>query len=293
MPSRARVLLTSAALAAARNDAVRGRSVVTRRRTRQNAGKDAVGAVLAARRLVARFGRVRLDHLVEGATDRGAAVRATQELLDLLGEIDLSGLAPFVDVGLRPSGCGLALDVGLAEENLDRICGLAHRVGCTVTLDTEDHSSVDQVLAVAGSLRDRWRGLGVVLHANLHRTVEDCVAHSRAGSRVVLSPASHPESASVAVFDPHEVDLQYVRCARVLLAGACRPVFAARRPRLLGAVVGAARWHRRDVRSFECQVPPWMPPSDRRRLAGAGVALRAVVRFGADAGPPVVPRPGH
>jgi len=246
------------------------------------AGETTEQAVDATAALVADGLAVTLDHLGESVGDESGAdgaVRAYVELLDRLHETGLAGRA---EVSVKLSALGQQLDEGLAARNASRICAAAHRVGTTVTLDAEDHTTTDSTLSVLAELRRQWPATGAVLQAQLRRTLDDCRALAVRGSRVRLCKGAYAEPAGVAYRNAHEVARSFVRCANVLLAGPGYPLFATHDPRLVAVVGARADWYGREPGSFEYQMLYGIRPGEQRRLAAAGDLVRVYLPYGSD-----------
>ncbi|XVV03462.1 proline dehydrogenase family protein [Actinosynnema sp. CA-248983] len=274
--------LRSLILAAAGNEAVR-RAVASAPISRDVvrrfvAGETVASAVDVTGDLVEDGLRVTLDYLGEDTTDRARAERIVQAYLALLDQLHDVGLAADAEVSVKLSAVGQALDESLALDNASRVCAAAEQSGTTVTLDMEDHTTTDSTLRVLAELRRAWPETGAVLQAYLRRTLDDCTA--LAGTRVRLCKGAYAEPASVAFVDPHEVDLNYVRCANALLAGGGYSMFATHDPRLIEIVGERARWYGRSVDDFEFQMLYGVRPTEQRRLAAAGHVVRVYVPFG-------------
>ncbi|HEX5121416.1 MAG TPA: proline dehydrogenase family protein [Pseudonocardiaceae bacterium] len=244
------------------------------------AGQSAADAVAATRGLVADGLRVTLDHLGEDTTDADQAADIVHAYLTLLDALAEAGLTTDAEISVKLSAVGQKLDEGMALANARRICEAAERVGTTVTLDMEDHTTTDSTLAVLAELRRDHPRTGAVLQAYLRRTEDDCRALAGAGSRVRLCKGAYAEPDSVAFVDPAEVDRSYVRCANVLLAGDGYPMFATHDPRLIRIVDDRARWHDRKAGGYEYQMLYGIRPAEQRRLAGLGETVRVYVPYG-------------
>ncbi|GAB2995945.1 proline dehydrogenase family protein [Saccharothrix stipae] len=269
-------------LAAAGNDVVR-RVVATAPVSRDVvrrfvAGETTADAIDATGRLIGDGLRVTLDHLGEDTTDRTTAERTVRAYLDLLDQLHDGGLAPDAEVSVKLSAVGLALGETFALDNASRICAAAEQANTTVTLDMEDHTTTDATLRVLAELRRHWPSTGAVLQAYLRRTLDD--VRELAGTRVRLCKGAYAEPASVAYVDPHEVDLNYVRCANVLLAGSGYPMFATHDPRLIEIVSERARWYGKSVEDFEFQLLYGVRPGEQQHLAAEGHVVRVYVPFG-------------
>jgi proline dehydrogenase len=207
---------------------------------------------------------VTLDYLGEDTTDKRQAEKTVQAYLELLDALHAAGLARNAEVSVKLSAVGQALDESLALTNASRICAAAEQCGTTVTLDMEDHTTTDSTLRVLHELRRTWPWVGAVLQTYLHRTLDDCKQLAGPGSRVRLVKGAYAEPPEVAIQDPHEVDLNYVRCLNVLLAGEGYPMFATHDPRLIEIIGERARWY--DKTDFEYQMLYGIRPDEQRRL---------------------------
>jgi proline dehydrogenase len=274
--------LRSLILAAAGNDAIR-RAVATAPVSRDVvrrfvAGDARADAVRVTETLAAQGMHVTLDYLGEHTADRDRAERTVGEYLGLLEILGI--LASRAEVSLKLSAIGLHLDERLALDNAARICAAAQRHGTTVTLDMEEHDITDATLRVLTELRADWPTTGAVLQAYLHRTLDDCRALAGPESRVRLCKGAYAEPATVAFSDPHQVDLNYVRCMNVLLAGDGYPMFATHDPRLIRIIGERAQWHGRKPGGYEFQMLYGIRPDEQTRLAGAGETMRIYVPYG-------------
>ncbi|MEV6240185.1 proline dehydrogenase family protein [Lentzea sp. NPDC051838] len=207
---------------------------------------------------------VTLDYLGEDTTDKAQAEKTVQAYLELLDALHAAGLSNNAEVSVKLSAVGQALDESLALTNASRICAAAEQCGTTVTLDMEDHTTTDSTLQILHELRRSWPWVGAVLQTYLHRTLDDCKQLAGPGSRVRLVKGAYAEPADVAIQEPHEVDLNYVRCLNVLLAGEGYPMFATHDPRLIEIIGERARWY--DKTDFEYQMLYGIRPEEQRRL---------------------------
>ena len=207
---------------------------------------------------------VTLDYLGEDTTDKAQAEKTVQAYLELLDALHAAGLSRNAEVSVKLSAVGQSLDEALALTNASRICAAAEQCGTTVTLDMEDHTTTDSTLRILHELRRSWPWVGAVLQSYLHRTLDDCKALAGPGSRVRLVKGAYAEPAEVAIQDPSEVDLNYVRCLNVLLAGEGYPMFATHDPRLIEIIGERARWY--DKTDFEYQMLYGIRTEEQRRL---------------------------
>ncbi|MDP9117918.1 MAG: proline dehydrogenase family protein [Actinomycetota bacterium] len=288
-------MLRSAILAASRN--ARIESLVTHAPVSRGVvhrfvgGADTDAAILTAGALIRDGLTVTLDHLGEDTTDTAHADAVVEAYLELLGALDRQGLTersrPLTaraEVSVKLSAIGQALPGDgekIALDNARRICAEAHSVGATVTLDMEDHTTTDSTLQILDDLRRDFPETAAVLQAYLRRTLGDCRELSGAGSRVRLCKGAYREPPSVAFGRREEVDLSYVRCMNVLLAGEGYPMFATHDPRLIAIGVERARFHGKGLDEHEFQMLYGIRPDEQRRLAGNGHTVRIYIPYGA------------
>ena len=251
-------------------------------------GPDTSSAVAVSATLIGAGLTVTLDHLGEDTVERrqaDAVAAAYVELLEQLEAAQLTGriglLTARAEVSVKLSAVGQALPGDgekIALEHARTICAEARRVGATVTLDMEDHTTTDSTLEVLRQLRVDFPETGAVLQSYLHRTESDCHDLAYAGSRVRLCKGAYKEPASVAYQRRQEVDLSYVRCMKALLGGDGYPMFATHDPKLIAIATELTAG--RDGAGFEFQMLYGIRPDEQRRLARNGHTVRVYVPYG-------------
>jgi proline dehydrogenase len=280
-------MLRSALLAASRSSQVRT-MVEKFPPTQAIVERFVAGSVLdqgitATDDLVATGRKVTLDHLGEDTKDAGQAADTAKAYELLLAALKETGLAANAEVSVKLSAVGQFLPVDgekIALENARRICQAAADAGTTVTLDMEDHTTTDSTLGIARELRADYPWLGVVLQAYLHRTEADCAEFSGPGSRVRLCKGAYQEPASVAFQKKSDVDLAYVRCLKVLMAGEGYPMVASHDPRLIRVAGQLAAQNGRAADSFEYQMLYGIRPEEQERLIAEGNTMRVYLPYG-------------
>lgn len=280
-------LLREPILALSRSDRVRDsllRAPMTRRIVeRYVPGETTEDAVRVARALVDDGLHVTLDHLGEGTVEVGQARATVDAYLDLLAALADEGLARRAEVSVKLTALGLALpDEGprLALEHARRICHAARNAGTTVTVDMEAHTTTDATLFILRNLRKDFPETGAVLQAYLYRSESDCRTLAHEDSRVRLCKGAYAEPDAVAYDDPDDVALAYVRCLKILLAGAGYPMIATHDPRLIRIASALAARHGRRPGSYEFQMLYGIRPDEQRRLAERGETVRVYVPYG-------------
>lgn len=247
-------------------------------------GATTAEAVRAVRSLAVGGLKVTMDYLGEGVTDTVGATATVDAYLALIQALADTGLAAGNEVSVKLSAVGQALPDGetIATANAQRIVTAAYLVGARVTLDMEDHTTVDSTLRVLRALRTEQPDVGIAIQAMLHRTPHDLEALTHKGSRVRLVKGAYNEPVSAAHQDAAEVDLAYVRALRQLMAGDGHPMVGSHDPRLIEIAGQLAIENHRAPGDFEYQMLYGIRPDEQRRLARAGHTVRVYVPYGDD-----------
>ncbi|MDX6348657.1 MAG: proline dehydrogenase [Streptomyces sp.] len=276
-------------LAASRSDRMRrvvAAAPVTRPVVNRFVAGDALNPAMdSVRELTASGLQVTLDHLGEDVTDKATATATRDAYLRLLEALKTEGLGTRAEVSVKLSAFGQALPDGghdIALENVRQVAELATETGTTVTLDMEDHTTVDSTLAILAELRERHPATGAVLQSYLFRTEEDAARLATEGSRVRLVKGAYKEPASVAHQNKKDVDRAYVRCLKILMAGDGYPMIGSHDPRLIAVTQELAGRQGRKQGSYEFQMLFGIRTAEQRRLAEAGERVRIYVPYGAD-----------
>ena len=282
------MLTSKALLAASRRPGLRrlvtGNPATRRVVDRFVAGETLADALGVVRTLTATGVDVTLDHLGEDIPDRPAAERSRDAYLELLAGLEPLGLGRAAEVSVKLSAFGSGLPDGhdLALELVRPVVEAATAMGTTVTLDMEDHTTVDATLAVLAELRKEHPDTGAVLQAALFRTVDDAKALAVTGSRVRLVKGAYDEPAEVAHQKRRDVDAAYARCLEILMAGPGYPMVGSHDPKLIALAHELAAQNSRAADSWEVQMLYGIRPDEQRRLAAAGTRTRAYVPYGVD-----------
>ncbi|TDC61506.1 proline dehydrogenase [Actinomadura sp. GC306] len=223
---------------------------------------------------------VTLDVLGEDTHGKGRAEENVQHYIGLLERLGAAGLGTRAEVSVKLSAMGQTFDEDLALGNARRICEAARSAGTTVTLDMEEHTTVDSTLRIVHELRRDFTDVGVVIQSYLRRAEEHCAELAYEGSRVRLCKGAYAAPSAVAFTDKEGVDKSFVRCMKVLMAGRGYPMLATHDPRLIEIAGALALLHDRDADSFEYQMLYGIRPQEQRRLAAQGAQVRVYVAYG-------------
>jgi proline dehydrogenase len=282
-------MLSRTLLAASHSRKVRGLITgvpVTRRVVdRFVAGEDLdqAGTVISA--LVAEGLAVTVDRLGEDTLNAADAAATRDAYLAMLKRFAELGIAGRTEVSVKLSALGQKLPRDAAQislENAVAIAEAAHEAGTTMTLDMEDHSTVDATLGTLRELRGEFPWVGVAIQAMLFRTEGDVTDLATAGSRVRLVKGAYMEPASVAHQDKHDVDKAYVRAMKTLMRSSAYPMIASHDQRMIDIAHRLIAETGREPGSYEFQMLHGIRTTEQRALVAGGDTVRVYVPFGDD-----------
>jgi proline dehydrogenase len=228
---------------------------------------------------------VTLDVLGEDVVDRAGAEATVAAYVDLLLLLAETGCADGNDVSVKLTALGQSLP-GLGQtwalDHARTVCEAAARVGCTVTLDMEDHTTVDSTLAIGDALRRDFPKTGVVLQSNLRRTAGDLRDLVDGAVRVRLVKGAYREPVSVAFQRKREVDEAYLADLRVLFSSACYPMVATHDPNMVSVARSMAAANNLPSDAWETQMLFGIRADLQESVVRIGEQLRVYVPFGSD-----------
>ncbi|MBT2397965.1 proline dehydrogenase family protein [Streptomyces sp. ISL-100] len=275
-------------LAASRSDKMR-RFVSAAPGTKQVVGRFIAGETVEevipiVQEAAAKGLDVTLDYVGEDITTRQQAFAARDAYLELVEHLKGLGLGERAEMSVKLSMFGQALEGGheLALANVRPVVEAAAAIGTTVTLDAEDHTTLDSMFAIHEELRKDFPQTGCVIQAYLFRTEDDARRLSGAGSRVRIVKGAYKEPATVAFQDKAEIDKAYVRILKILMAGDGYPMIGSHDPRLIAISQELARRAGRKLDEYEFQMLYGIRSEEHVRLAAEGHRMRVYTAYGTD-----------
>ena len=158
-----------------------------------------------------------LTRLGEGVTKLDEAERVTQHYLDVLDKVKAAGLD--AQISVKPTQLGLDLDAAQCQNNLNRICEKAERLGnVPVWIDMENSPYVDPTLKLFRRSKERYQGVGLAIQAYLYRTSKDVENLIPLGPAIRIVKGAYLESAEVAYPKKSDVDESFYTLCRRLMA---------------------------------------------------------------------------
>ncbi|ATZ24291.1 proline dehydrogenase family protein [Streptomyces lavendulae] len=275
-------------LAASRSDKMRrivSAAPVTKPVVNRFIPGETVGQVIPIVEDLTRNGlEVTLDVVGEDITAVEQSHAARDAYLELIGRLKELGLGETVEMSVKLSMFGQALEGGheLALANVRPVVEAAAAIGTTVTLDAEDHTTLDSMFAIHEELRRDFPQTGCVIQAYLFRTEADARRLAAAGSRVRIVKGAYKEPAEVAYQDKAEIDKAYVRIMKILMEGDGYPMIGSHDPRLIAIGQELARQAGRKLDEYEFQMLYGIRSEEHLRLAAEGHRMRVYTAYGTD-----------
>ncbi|MFF5704936.1 proline dehydrogenase family protein [Streptomyces sp. NPDC012794] len=227
---------------------------------------------------------VTLDVVGEDITAVEQSYAARDAYLELVQRLKELQLGETVEMSVKLSMFGQALEGGheLALANVRPVVEAAAAIGTTVTLDAEDHTTLDSMFAIHEELRRDFPQTGCVIQAYLFRTEADARRLAAAGSRVRIVKGAYKEPAEVAYQDKAEIDKAYVRIMKILMEGEGYPMIGSHDPRLIAIAQELARQAGRKLDEYEFQMLYGIRSEEHLRLAAEGHRMRVYTAYGTD-----------
>ncbi|MDH3047685.1 proline dehydrogenase family protein [Gordonia alkanivorans] len=284
-------LLRPTITAAARSERIKQTSQrwsVTEKVVRRFVPGETLDDVLAAIRGELDDGlAVTIDFLGEDTVDESQADATVAAYVSLLEA--MPGLGPVrpgaLEVSVKLTALGQRLPehgAKIAEENARTIAAAAHQAAALITIDAEDHATVDERLAIVRSLRQDFPEVGTVLQAYLRRTEADCAEFAATGARIRLCKGVYAEPPAVAYPDRRQVDEAYLRCLRILMKGNGYPMVASHDPTMIEEASIIAAEFDRAPGTWEHQMLYGIRVDEQRRLVESGARVRVYIPYGTE-----------
>ena len=219
-----------------------------------------------------------LDHLGEEVRAVEEAAAATDDYKQILEEIARRQLPCTISVKLTQLGLDISEEHCRAHLRLLAEC--AQQTGNFAQVDMESSAHTDRTLALIAELRQDYSSLGAVIQAYLYRSDQDVRRLIEQGTRARLCKGAYKEPPSVAYPHKADVDSNFVRLMRILLASRLYHSIATHDPRMIEETCRYANEIGLAKDGFEFQMLYGIRRDWQRRLVEQGYRLRIYIPFG-------------
>ncbi|MFY9556296.1 MAG: proline dehydrogenase family protein [Blastocatellia bacterium] len=242
------------------------------------AGEQLRNAVEAIRELNRKGISASFDHLGESINSEAETRQEVNEYLHVLESIHESKLDSNVSVKLTQLGLDVSQDLCYANTRL--IVEAARRYHNFVRIDMEDSSKTDATLEVFRRLRREFENVGIVIQAYLYRSEKDVEELIQLGARIRLCKGAYMEPPEVAFPDKADVDANYIKLTRILLASNIYHGIATHDEKMIAAALGFASERRVEPDRFEFQMLYGVRRDLQEKLVKQGYRMRVYVPYG-------------
>ena len=245
------------------------------------AGEDVAEAIEAARAIESHGQRVTLDLLGDCVRSVEDAAHATRAYVDVVGEVERSGVDRNLSVNL--SQLGLHVDRATCIDNLRRMLDAATAGGVFVGIDMEGAAYADQTVDAFETLWSiGYRNVGISVESSLKRSARDVERMIELGARVRLVQGAVREPRDVAYQQKAAIDASFVDLMKMLLRDGTYPAIATHDLAMIEATktFAAAQGVGRDT--FEFQMQYGVRRDLQAALSSDGYRFRVQIPFGRD-----------
>ncbi|MEO6393649.1 MAG: proline dehydrogenase family protein, partial [Pyrinomonadaceae bacterium] len=202
------------------------------------------------------------------------------EYLNILREIDETEINSNVSIKLTQFGLGI--DPELTYRNARRVVADAAQRNNFVRVDMEQSDVTQVTIDIFRRLRDEFdlNNVGIVLQAYLRRTYDDATELLKIPARIRICKGAYNEPAEVAFPDKKDVDDNYVRVMKLLLASGTFHGIATHDPKMIDATVDFAAKEGIKKEAFEFQMLYGVRRDLQVQLARDGYGMRVYVPYG-------------
>jgi proline dehydrogenase len=245
------------------------------------AGEDVAEAIEAARAIERHGQRVTLDLLGETVRSVEDAAHATCAYVEVIGEVERSGVDRNLSVNL--SQLGLHVDRATCIDNLRRILDAATPGDFFVGIDMEGAAHADQTVDAFETLWSiGYRNVGISVESSLRRSARDVKRMIELGARVRLVQGAAGEPRDVAYRQQAAIDASFVDLMKMLLRDGTSPAIATHDQAMIEATKTFAAAQGVGPGTFEFQMLYGVRRDLQAVLSGDGYRFRVYIPFGRD-----------
>jgi len=220
-----------------------------------------------------------LDYLGENVSSLEDAAASTNSYLAALAEIERAALPATVSIKLTQ--LGLNFSEQACRANIRTLVERARVIGTRVEIDMESSAYTDRTLRLVTELHSNFEGhVRAVIQAYLYRSETDIRMLSARGIPVRLCKGAYQESISVAFARKSEVDANYVKLMKLLLAEGAHPAIAGHDENIVREAIRHIKEQNISPDRYEFQMLYGIRRDLQRQLIGGGFRLRLYVPYG-------------
>lgn len=242
------------------------------------AGESIEDATRTVRQLNSEGVCATLDVLGEDITTKEEAVESRMRSIEVLHTIARENLDS--NLSIKLTSLGLKLDTGFCADNVCEILKVASQYNNFVRFDMEDSSCTGDTIAIFQQLQREYQRVGIVLQAYMRRSEADVAMLAQSRTNFRLCKGIYKESPDVAYQGRKEVQDNYLRLLRQMVAAKCYVGIATHDSVLIDGAYRLIEEMRLKKDEYEFQMLLGVRPELRKKLVADGHKVRLYVPFG-------------
>lgn len=220
-----------------------------------------------------------MDHLGEHVSSTAAATAETREYVEIISELQQSGVSRHLSVKL--SQLGVDVDRATSIDNLRRIFEAAQAANFFVRVDMESSQYTAQTLEAFETLWNiGYRQVGIAVQAYLRRSAADVDRAIALGASVRLVKGAYNESKDVAFPHKSDVDTAFIALMTVLLERGTLPAIATHDERMIDETIRFADSRGIPKDRFTFEMLFGIRRDLQARLVSQGYTVNVYIPFG-------------
>jgi proline dehydrogenase len=219
-----------------------------------------------------------LDHLGESVRDPAAAEENCRIYLEALDRLERERARAGISVKL--TALGLALDESIARRHVAALAERARQRQNFVRIDMEGSAYTESTLRIFREVNAPREALGMVIQAYLYRSERDVDELLGLGASIRLVKGAYQEPPEIAFPSKKDVDANFVKLTKKLLASGLYHGIATHDPQLITATQDFARAHGLAPDRFEFQMLYGVRRRLQRELLQQGYRVRVYIPYG-------------
>ena len=243
------------------------------------AGEELDDAIRVVRAINSKQMRGTMDVLGENVSTREESLAAVRECEEVLHSIHRNHLD--ANLSIKLTQFGLKIDEGFCFSNAKHLLAITSGYNNFVRIDMEDSSTTSETLKLYERLHSEgFQNVGVVIQANMRRSVEDVRRLVSMKSNVRLCKGAYIEPETIALRGKEEIRLNYLKLLKMLLEGTCYAGIATHDDFLVGAAYELIQEMNLQESDYEFQMLYGVKSKLRDKIVADGHRLRVYVPFG-------------
>ncbi|WP_054950375.1 proline dehydrogenase family protein [Numidum massiliense] len=219
-----------------------------------------------------------IDNLGEFVFEESEALKAKEEILNVIGAIHAHDIA--AHISLKPTQLGLDIDYDFCLDNLREIVAKAHAYDVFVNFDTEDYGHLQPTFDLLDDLSKDYDNVGTVIQAYFYESERNIEKYKDYRLRIVKGAYKEPED--LAYQDKKEIDRNYIKLIEYHLLYGKFTSIATHDHRVIDHVKRFVREHNIPKDKFEFQMLYGFRRELQIKLAQEGFNFCTYVPFGED-----------